>query len=92
MVKVTITLPNFPPSIGTKCLSIYFILGGVQVKLPEQSFSQSGNRQETERRTQDEGDGNLLCVFVTVHGKFLEQPLLMFGEDEPAAQMTQTSQ
>lgn len=43
------------------------------------------------RRTQDKGDGNLLSIFIEVHGKFLEQPLLMFQEDDPAAGNNRTS-
>lgn len=34
-------------------------------------------------KTQYEGDRDLLSIFVTVHGKFLEQSLLRVGEDEP---------
>lgn len=48
------------------------------------SSSLAGNQ----RRTQNEGDGNLLRVFITVHGEFLKQPLLVVVEDEPAAQTT----
>lgn len=40
-------------------------------------------------RTQDEGDGNLLCVSVTVNGKFLKQSLLVFSEDEPGGRITE---
>lgn len=40
--------------------------------------------------TEDKGDGDLLCIFITVYGKFLEQPLLIFREDEPGGWRTQT--
>lgn len=34
-------------------------------------------------KAQDEGDGDLLGVFVTVHGKFLKQSPLILGQDDP---------
>lgn len=43
------------------------------------------------RRTEDEGDGDLLSVSVTVDGEFLKQPLLIIREDQPGWR-TQTCQ
>lgn len=36
------------------------------------------------RRTQDEGDGDLLRVFIEVQGELLKQPLLVVQQDDPA--------
>lgn len=39
-----------------------------------------------DRHTEDEGDGDLLGVFVAVHGKFLKQSPLVLGQDDPGGQ------
>lgn len=42
------------------------------------------HQKQENRRTQDEGDGNLLGVSVTVERELLKQPLLVVRQDRPA--------
>lgn len=66
--------PNTQPGCLAACLN------GHQGNPQASCFSQRpGNR-----RTQDEGDGNLLGVSVKVLGQLLKQPLLVVQEGDPA--------
>lgn len=42
------------------------------------------HQKQEKRRTQDEGDGNLLGVSVTVERELLKQPFLVVQQDRPA--------